>query len=147
MLDIVGTKLVTWDPPPEGGLCGEKLLLDSSGNAHRFNELPIGTMFYVPKDVSRDDWPWWIASDERLSDYYHAHTKYRQPLLVILPGQNLFCVDSKCWNDKSMYGGWQVTGIPPAITISPSINIAGTYHGWIINGVISEDCEGRVYTP
>jgi len=42
------------------------------------------------------------------------------------------------------YGdGWIVTGREPLITLSPSINIVGSYHGWLRDGVISDDCEGR----
>jgi hypothetical protein len=44
------------------------------------------------------------------------------------------------------YGeGWLVTGTEPLITLSPSINIVGSYHGWIQNGIITDDCEGRKY--
>jgi hypothetical protein len=40
---------------------------------------------------------------------------------------------------------WDVQGIPPNITVSPSINLTGIYHGFIKGGVISADCEGRKF--
>jgi hypothetical protein len=40
---------------------------------------------------------------------------------------------------------WQVTGTPPGITVSPSILQVGLYHGFIKDGVITEDCDGRKF--
>ena len=41
--------------------------------------------------------------------------------------------------------GWSVTGEPPRITAHPSINAVGDYHGWLVDGVLSDDVEGRTY--
>lgn len=46
--------------------------------------------------------------------------------------------------------GWDVTGELPNITARPSINSYPTkihegYHGWLTNGVLSDDLEGRMY--
>lgn len=41
---------------------------------------------------------------------------------------------------------WTVQGIVPKITAQPSINCVGYYHGYITDGIISEDHEGRTYT-
>lgn len=32
---------------------------------------------------------------------------------------------------------WDVTGKPPNITVNPSINVIGIWHGWIRNGALS----------
>lgn len=40
---------------------------------------------------------------------------------------------------------WQVSGTPPNITVSPSISQVGYYHGFIKDGVITEDCDGRKF--
>lgn len=40
---------------------------------------------------------------------------------------------------------WDVTGEMPSITVNPSINDDGVWHGWIKDGVISDDVEGRTY--
>jgi hypothetical protein len=90
-------------------------------------------------------WPFMFSKAPRLSDFYKQNNAGREPLLVWLPGGTVFCVDAMCWEGARLYGGWQVTGEPPLITVSPSINIKGLYHGWIQNGVILDDCEGRTY--
>jgi len=40
---------------------------------------------------------------------------------------------------------WSVQGVPPDITVSPSIHQVGYYHGFIQNGVITDDCEGKKF--
>ncbi|MDE2467968.1 MAG: hypothetical protein KGL35_04315 [Bradyrhizobium sp.] len=153
LLDVVGTRLVRFEPKPGDPRCGETRLLTADGQEHSYSDLPAGSMFYVPENpiVENDDpvsahWPWYLASPERLSDFYRQRNSHRRPLLVVLPGKDLFLVDGKCWNEKGMYGGWEVTGEAPLITVSPSINIVGFYHGWLRNGIISDDCEGRKFT-
>lgn len=70
-----------------------------------------------------------------LSDEYFKHwVNKRPPLYVMLPGYICFCVDSRAACDNK---GWKITGWPPDITVSPSINIIGIYHGFIRNGLIS----------
>lgn len=43
-------------------------------------------------------------------------------------------------------GGWTRTGTPPQITARPSI-ASPRYHGWLTDGVLSDDLEGRTYEP
>jgi hypothetical protein len=40
---------------------------------------------------------------------------------------------------------WRVTGELPKVTVEPSINMIGVYHGYITSGVITDDCEGRKF--
>lgn len=40
---------------------------------------------------------------------------------------------------------WTRTGEPPNITAYPSINHTGRYHGWLKDGVLSDDIEGRKF--
>lgn len=121
--------------------------------------LEVGNMFYFKPpanykaDFHDDDdgwyWPHFYAHEDKLSDYYKQHNSGRPPLLVFLPGRSLFCVDGACWRTPTpggkieYYGGWQVIGEAPLITLAPSINLVGSYHGFLQNGVISDDCEGR----
>lgn len=57
-----------------------------------------------------------------------------------------FCAGKNIKRVSEFYGdGWVVTGEIPLITLSPSINIVGSYHGYIQNGIIQEDCEGRKF--
>ena len=73
-------------------------------------------------------------------EYWRDNAAKRPPLCVVLPSGDWFYVDSKCSGEDH---GWTVTGDPPLITVSPSINAIGSYHGWLQNGVLSDDCEGR----
>ena len=45
--------------------------------------------------------------------------------------------------------GWSRSGTPPLVTFSPSINAQSGdmcgWHGWIRDGHITPDCEGRVW--
>jgi hypothetical protein len=78
---------------------------------------------------------------------WHAGDR-RMPLVVRLPGGvGDFCVDGPEWrNGVRGTGGWNVTGTPPNITVQPSINGPG-YHGWVTNGIISDDVDGRKLGP
>jgi hypothetical protein len=102
-----------------------------------------------------DMWPApWLVEEGKLHDLFLSDAyiakwkegKYRLPLIVRLPDGTDFCVDGPCYNKGKRYGGWAVSGNPPNITLAPSINIVGYYHGWIQNGVISDDCEGRKFS-
>jgi hypothetical protein len=121
--------------------------------------MQIGDMFYAPtkEEMEADDalpedqqkglwWIWAKAKDSKLCDYYWANNSHRRPLLVYLPGNLLFCVDCGTVAD-GVYSksGWTVTGVPPHITVYPSINVKGIYHGYLTNGVIGDECEGRKY--
>lgn len=145
LIDIVGTKHLKYDPPRANGICGETVFVDSEGKELRFREMMVGSMFYVPKDADMDSWPWYNADKEAIADYYYQHNTHRQPLFVILPDHTLFLLDGKCWKDGVKYGGWQVSGEAPNITVQPSININGFYHGFLQNGIISDDVEGRKF--
>lgn len=121
--------------------------------------LQIGDMFYFNPEKyplpaedpenpdDHDPWYWFRAftKKHKLSDYYFQNNSHRDPLLVWLPGRTLFCVDGKCWKDGAYYGGWVITGEAPNITVHPSINIGGSYHGWLQNGVIGDDVDGRKF--
>jgi hypothetical protein len=80
------------------------------------------------------------------TSYYRDHFGKRPPLVVKLPDGSEFCVDSQYMTGGVGNGnGWTVTGTPPLITVAPSVNIVGSYHGWISNGEISNDVEGRSF--
>lgn len=40
---------------------------------------------------------------------------------------------------------WNRTGTPPNITVMPSINHVGEYHGFLRDGKLTDDIEGRTY--
>lgn len=67
-------------------------------------------------------------------------------LIMRLPGNGEWTIDGPSRNG----GGWTRTGDPPKITARPSIlshpsgNVKG-YHGFLTDGVLSDDIEGRQY--
>lgn len=104
-----------------------------------------------------DMWPDPEMIEGELAEYYRQNLlseKYfrrwhsrRPPLVVRLPNGVEFCVDSRPTKGGT---GWDVTGEAPSITVSPSINSNGFsrehgYHGWLQNGVLSDDVEGRKF--
>lgn len=95
--------------------------------------------------------PWVLARDSQcLSPHYWALPEPRRvPLVVKLPDLTEFVIDGVYWNpEQGFHGdGWTVEGIPPQLTLAPSINIVGSYHGYIANGIIGDDVDGRVLLP
>jgi hypothetical protein len=80
--------------------------------------------------------------------YWAATQGSRWPFFVVLPGKTFWCPDQCAYSSQSGYhgDGWDVTGYPTAISCSPSINAMGIYHGYVTNGFVTEDCEGRKFT-
>ena len=67
-------------------------------------------------------------------------------LIMRLPGNGEWAIDGPSSNGP----GWTRTGEPPSITVRPSIlshpSSAGPgYHGFLTDGVLSDDLEGRRY--
>jgi hypothetical protein len=68
---------------------------------------------------------------------------------VMLPGGVEFIIHM--YSSDVPRRKWNVTGTPPLINVSPSINQKGHYHGFIglphapAPGIITEDCEGRKF--
>jgi hypothetical protein len=112
--------------------------LNEHGNV-KWRDLPIGAMVYL--DLPEEE-----LRQRHLSDQYWAqNAQHRKPLVVKLPNGYTFLVDSQCWENGRHYGGWTVTGTPPHITVQPSINMVGLYHGWLQSGVLSDDVDGRKF--
>lgn len=78
--------------------------------------------------------------------WLHAASQYagRSPdgrvLMLYLPDGYSWIIDGPSSNGD----GWQRTGPPPLITARPSILSPG-YHGWLTDGVLSDDLDGRSY--
>lgn len=106
--------------------------LTEGGNVDT-NKREIGDMWYLdlsPEEIKERDY----------SEYYFANNSHRKPIVVMLPGRHLFCIDCMCYDSArgGYYGGWTVTGSPPNINVEPSINMVGRYHGFLKNGVLSD---------
>jgi len=93
------------------------------------DEPKVGDMWASTRYLSTEYMRKNILSDEYIRDWANK----RPPLFVMLPGDVCFCLDTRAACDNS---GWTITGWPPDITVSPSINIRGVYHGFIRNGLI-----------
>lgn len=59
-------------------------------------------------------------------------------LCVMLPGKRIWYPDRP---DRT----WKREGTLPNITVTPSVNAVGVYHGFLQNGVLTSDCEGRTF--
>lgn len=70
------------------------------------------------------------------------------PLVLRLPGGGEWVIMQRASNgaarEDGYTGGWTWDGSPPRITARPSILVPG-YHGWLTDGVLSDDLEGRTY--
>lgn len=127
--------------------------LDEYGNVD-LKKRQVGDMWYL--DLSEEE-----LKERHLTKYYWEHNSSRKPIVLALPilyyggpeagyymGINPFVVDGQCFNtSQGYYDGWTVNGVPPLLTISPSINMVDRYHGWLQNGVLSDDVDGRKYEP
>lgn len=123
-----------------------QLILDferSSRSRCGENRVPVGGLWFDPELVNKQNGE--AGTFKKLSpNYYRMWHGKRPPLWVCLPGWNWWCIDTL--PVPSLAGdGWMVTGVAPLITVSPSINFEGGYHGWITNGIVSDDCEGRKF--
>lgn len=118
-----------------------------------------GDMFWGPTEAECDAdealprhhqqdlwWPYSYCEGRYLSNYYQLNNSHRRPLLIFLPGRVLFCLDSIAYSTGVYGNGWKVTGEAPLITVDPTIHIRETWRGSIVNGVISDDLDGRLYT-
>ncbi len=91
----------------------------------------------VPRDEQGNASP---MSGHMLSEFYLAIQHERDPLMCVLPDGKAWCMDYVAGNGP----GWQVTGEAPNLTAQPSID-SGQYHGWLKDGVLTDDLEGRTY--
>lgn len=110
-----------------------------------FDRFEVGDMAYIHRDgkpvVDRA-----ILAKMNLTQHYFAANAGRPPLALAMPDASssrprYFTVDSQCYSDKKgYYDGWKVSGVPPKITVTPSVDFdtpdRKVYHGHITNGVI-----------
>ena len=85
-------------------------------------DLPPGAMWEAPWYGGSD----WIGQDGK-------------SIVVQLPSGTDFPIDAPSHDG----GRWTRTGTPPQITVRPSINEVGRYHGHLIDGVLSACVEGN----
>lgn len=106
------------------------------------DRLEVGDMWYVDYLIDAATGAAYCEEGGLSDDYVRDHAGKRAPLAVVLPNGDIFGIDTHITGSRR---GWTVTGEAPNITVSPSINFIGRYHGWLQNGVLSEDVEGRTF--
>jgi hypothetical protein len=100
-----------------------------------------GDMWYLPAMTADAENEAFYTKHTFSPEYLRDHRANRPPLMVALPDGEFWMVDQRFRGKAS---GWTVTGSPPAITARPSI-VSDGYHGWLTDGVLSDDLEGRTY--
>jgi hypothetical protein len=92
---------------------------------------------------------WAFPFGYALSEHYKANVaEQRRPISVCVPTRTgrctPFCIDSHPTDKPD--AAWQVTiagelveGERPDITVTPSIHCIGLYHGFLTNGVLTDD--------
>lgn len=107
----------------------------------------VGDAWHASKG---DDGQWYMYADGPIFSRHRLTiaTQHRgvTPVVVVLPDPNVlsgypYCVHSPTMREGQWgSSGWQVTGTihedPPTLTVVPSINIGGGWHGFITNGYI-----------
>lgn len=120
---------------------------DKNGNID-IHVMSIGDCWFLnpPTHLTEQELAeWWRC--RHLTDQYYSDNSKRPPLVILLPGKTYFVADSKCFSlEKGYYDGWKVVGDPANLTIAPSVNFKGAYHGYITNGIIGNDVEGRKFS-
>jgi hypothetical protein len=77
-----------------------------------------------------------------LADHWHGADG--RCLMLKLPDGSEWVIDGPAGNAPGKIPGWERTGTPPLITARPSILSPG-YHGFLTDGVLTDDLEGRTY--
>lgn len=58
------------------------------------------------------------------------------PHLGVMTSAGLVCID--CPDTDPPHGYWTRTGVPPLVTVTPSINVNNDdWHGYLTNGVLT----------
>jgi len=111
----------------------------------RAGQLVRGTMNRLPPLSLPPGAMWYVEPDSDMARFCRKRPpgpdgKY---LWVQLPGGCQWNIDGPSRSDGVEGPGWTRTGTPPLVTVTPSIHFPGTYHGFVQNGFVTEDCDGR----
>lgn len=98
------------------------------GKEIEWSKLPVGSM-------------WFSHSRPKISQEKPILDDPEPLLSVRLPGLIDWCIDRPGSQDSR----WTRTGNPPDISTQPSINFVGLYHGYISEGYVTDDYDGRKF--
>lgn len=121
--------------------CKLIVLTDVERELHGMPTVPnVGDMWLTPMTPHREP--------QVGSNYLKDWKGKRDLICVYMPGGWIWMPDLMAYSGElGRHGnGWKVHGEPPCITCEPSINACGIYHGYIRDGVITEDVEGRRFS-
>lgn len=104
-------------------------------HARPWNDLTPGSYWTIPADSPE---MWFVRP---LSPQFGASGR-TDVIFITLPGGAEWCPDMVSSESGQ---GWTVTGELPNITVRASVHQIGRYHGWVTDGVLSDDLEGRTY--
>jgi hypothetical protein len=114
----------------------DHIYIDANGGEHSLHDNTPGMMWFAPwyydptdpEDVEQKA----VRSQKTHSllsqHYWNDWSHIRAPLVVYVPNGDQWCVDAQSSNNAG--AGWKVTGAPPMLTCTPSIQTLG-YHGWL----------------
>jgi hypothetical protein len=128
-----------FQPEDEWQVHQERLYrLHDTGELVTTRTAPVGAAWYFP---------WKRESGFVSLEYKRDWEGKREPISVKLPpGEpwNEWCIDGPANNKEP---GWVVTGSLEEgnLTASPSIAHGKWYHGFLQNGILTEDVEGRTF--
>ena len=121
------------------------------GELKRRGESPKpGDMWYEPQILEREDIFEFYKRNILSPEYLRDWSDKRPPICICLPDGSWWQIDSRFGEVVDGHrkpNGWTVTGQVPNLTATPSILIPGPngYHGWLKEGVLTDDIEGRKY--
>jgi hypothetical protein len=105
----------------------------------------IGDCWYMPQwDEDAERRQRFIAR-QASQQYRDQWADKRPPIFVQLPPGWPWCVDEASTGGGD---GWTVTGSieDGTLNVTPSINAIGSYHGYVQNGQVTDDVEGRTFS-
>jgi len=118
-----------------------------------WKDAQIGDCWYYPNwDTAEHPYPMLrqhFLDHQASRQYKEQWADKRPPIVVQLPPGFGFSPDEKYGRpENTARDGWTVTGSleDGSLVVSPSVNVVGTYHGFIQGGQVSDDVEGRRFT-
>jgi hypothetical protein len=116
----------------------------------RFVESPLGEDKKTPGVLYYA--PWLLERGSTFSlEYERDWRGKRPPICLVIPDYGPVCLDRAYYPPQGSHG-WTITGEVPRITAHPSLGIGQRndgkwfYHGWLKDGVLSDDIEGRTFS-